>query len=215
MPRLMAALYDPVMRLVERRGLAAWRAELLAETHGSVLEVGAGTGLNLPYYPGAVTTLVLAEPDPHMRSALRRRVGIYGRRLTISDADADSLPFADGGFDTVVMTLLLCTVPDVSRALAEARRVLAPGGTLAFIEHVGGPEGSRRLRWQQRVEPAWRRVAGGCRLTRRTVESIEDAGFIVQWVKREDLPGALSLGSPVVRGVASTPDPDPAPRSVR
>jgi ubiquinone/menaquinone biosynthesis C-methylase UbiE len=210
MPRLMAALYDPVMRQIERRGLAAWRAELLAETSGRVLEVGAGTGLNLPHYPKAVTTLVLAEPDPHMRSALRRRVGHDGRRVTISDADAESLPFADGVFDVVVLTLVLCTVPDVSRALAESRRVLAPGGTLAFIEHVGGPEGSRRLRWQRRVEPAWRRVAGGCRLTRRTVEAIEAAGFTMKWMKREDLPGAFSLGSPVVRGVAS---PAPAPAS--
>ena len=200
---LMAALYDPVLRIAERRGLDGWRHEVLSELAGRVLEIGAGTGSNLPHYPPAVTELVLAEPDRHMREQLRRRLAREPeRRLTLSDADATALPFVDGVFDAVVMTLVLCTIADVPRALAEARRVLKPGGALVFLEHVGGAEGSRRLRWQRRMEPAWRRVAGGCRLTRDTLAAIERAGFTLERCAQSDLPGALRFGSPVVRGIA-------------
>ncbi len=206
MPRLMAALYDSVMRAAERRGLARWRAEVLAPLHGRVLEVGAGTGLNLPYYPRTVTELVLAEPDRYMRAHLSRRAAASAIPVTISDAAASPLPFADASFDGVVMTLVLCTVPDVEGALGEARRVLAPDGNLAFVEHVGGDEGSRRLRWQRRLEPLWRPVAGNCHLTRSTIEAIRDARFTMRFLYRDDLPGLMRLGSPVVRGVA-TPNP--------
>lgn len=200
----MAVLYDPVLGLAERRGLSAWRREVLVGLAGRVLEVGAGTGLNLPHYPAAVTSLVLAEPDAHMRTTLARRLERAPRPGTsVSDASATSLPFDRGTFDAVVMTLVLCTVDDVPAALAEAHRVLAPTGVLAFLEHVGGPAGSRRLRWQRRVEPAWRRVAGNCHLTRHTVEAIAAAGFRMRWMRRDDLPGPLRLGSPVVRGVAA------------
>lgn len=200
----MAVLYDPVLGLAERWGLSAWRREVLVGLAGRVLEVGAGTGLNLPHYPAAVTSLVLAEPDAHMREHLERRLEREPRRGTsISDASATSLPFDRGAFDAVVMTLVLCTVDDVPAALAEAYRVLAPTGVLAFLEHVGGPAGSRRLRWQRRVEPAWRRVAGNCHLTRHTVEAITAAGFRMRWMRSDDLPGPLRLGSPVVRGVAA------------
>lgn len=200
---LMAALYDPVLRLAERHGMERWRREALAGLSGRVLEIGAGTGRNLPFYPPAVSELVLVEPDRHMREQLHRRVGRAGTdRLTILDADALSLPFDSDAFDAVVMTLVLCTIPDVPRALAEARRVLKPGGTAAFLEHIGGEAGTRRRRWQGRIEPLWRRVAGGCHLTRDTVDAIAAAGFEVEWLKRSELPGAMRLGSPVVHGVA-------------
>ena len=206
MPRLMAALYDSVLCVAERRGLAQWRAEVLASLHGRVLEVGAGTGLNLPHYPRTVTELVLAEPDRHMRDRLSQRAAASRVPVTISDASASPLPFTGASFDGVVMTLVLCTVPDVAGALGEARRVLAPGGVLAFIEHVGGDEGSRRLRWQRFLEPLWRPVAGNCHLTRHTVEAIRHARFTMRFLYRDDLPGVMRLGSPVVRGVA-TPTP--------
>ncbi|HSJ64136.1 MAG TPA: class I SAM-dependent methyltransferase [Gemmatimonadaceae bacterium] len=208
MSRLMAALYDPVLRIVERRGLRQWRRETLAVLSGRVLEIGAGTGRNLPFYPEAVTELALLEPDAHMRAQLSPRAARASRRLTIHDGDAAALPFPDGAFDAVVVTLVLCTIPDVPGALAEARRVLAPHGTLVFIEHVGAVEGSRRRRWQRRLEPAWRRVAGGCRLTRDTLRAIADAGFTVRRVDASDLPGLMRLGSPVVRGVAQRGSPD-------
>lgn len=203
MSRLMAALYDPVLRVAEHRWFGQWRADILEDTHGRVLELGAGTGLNLQYYPPAVTELVLTEPDAHMRNVLRRRVARARVPATISDADAQDLPYADASFDAVVATLVLCSIPDVGRALGEVRRVLAPEGMLVFLEHVGGAAGSRRFRWQRRLEPVWSRVVGGCHLTRRTVESLADAGFVLRWIKYEDLPGPLALGAPVVRGAAS------------
>jgi ubiquinone/menaquinone biosynthesis C-methylase UbiE len=202
-PRLLAALYDPVLRIIEAGGLARWRAEVLQTARGRVLEIGAGTGLNLPHYPAAVDEVVLLEPDPHMRKRLVHRVRVSRARVTIVGAAAAPLPFGDSAFDTVVVTLVLCTVPDVPHALLEMRRVLKPGGQLVFLEHVGGAEGSRRLRWQRWMEPAWRRVAGDCHLTRRTVEAITTAGFTIDSLRGEDLPGPLRLGSPVVRGHAS------------
>lgn len=208
MPRLMAALYDSVLRVAERRGLARWRAEALAPLHGRVLEVGAGTGRNLPHFPPAVTELVLAEPDRHMRARLARRVVSARIPVTISDARAAPLPFADASFDGVVMTLVLCTVPDVAGALSEARRVLTPAGSLAFLEHVGGEPGSRRLRWQRRLEPLWRPVAGNCHLTRRTVDAIGAAGFTIRVLHSDDLAGVMRLGSPVVWGIATPRSPD-------
>ena len=198
----MAALYDPVLHFSERIAFSQWRAEVLAGAHGRVLEIGAGTGLNLPHYPPAVDELVLVEPDPHMRKRLTRRASRCRRRLMIVDAGAVPLPFGDGEFDAVVSTLVLCTVPDVPEALREVRRVLRTGGRFLFLEHVGGAEGSRRLRWQRRLEPSWRRLAGDCHLSRHTLQTISAAGFDVAWVRSEDLPGPLRLGSPVVRGDA-------------
>lgn len=199
----LATLYDPVVGFAERRGLSAWRRDVLANLGGRVLEIGAGTGLNLPHYPIAVRSLVLTEPDSHMRARLAARAAREHRAdITVSDASAGSLPFASESFDAVVMTLVLCTVDDPAAALAEAARVLVAGGALAFLEHIGGPAGSRRLRWQRRAEPVWRRVAGNCHLTRRTDDAIAAAGFRVVWMRREDLPGPMRLGSPVIRGVA-------------
>lgn len=198
----MALLYDPVLGIIERRGMSRWRAELLSAARGRVLEIGAGTGLNLPHYPEAVDEIVLVEPDHHMRSVLERRAKRSRHRVTVIDGAAGALPFGDHEFDTVVMTLLLCTVPDVAAALAEVRRVLDPGGVFLFLEHVGGEEGSRRLRWQRRLEPAWSLVAGNCHLSRHTVEAITSAGFRLEWIHAEDLPGPLRIGSPVVRGSA-------------
>lgn len=203
MPRLLAALYDPVLRIIEAGGLARWRAEVLQTARGRVLEVGAGTGLNLLYYPAAVDEVVLLEPDPHMRKRLARRVDEFRARGMIVGAAAVPLPFGDAEFDTVVVTLVLCTVPDVPNTLSEMRRVLKPGGHVVFLEHVGGAEGSWRLRWQRWMEPVWRRVAGDCHLTRHTVEAITTAGFTIDRLRSEDLPGPLRLGSPVVRGHAS------------
>ena len=202
MPRLLAAVYDPVLHAAERRWLSSWRAEVLSRARGRVLEIGAGTGLNIEHYPATVDEIVLTEPDPHMRKRLERKARSSSRRWRIVDSPAAPLSFGDGEFDTVVVTLVLCTVPDVPAALSEIRRVLKPNGELLFLEHVGGDEGSRRLVWQRRVEPMWRRVAGGCHLTRRTVEAITGAGFELTWIERHDFPGPLMLGSPVVRGAA-------------
>ena len=207
MPRLLAALYDRLMKATERACLQAWRAELLAPLEGAVLEVGAGTGANLAHFPKAVERLVLAEPDPAMRRRLAARV--VGRVVEIVDASVDKLPWPDQTFDAAVCTLVLCSVPHPATALAEIRRVLKPGGRLVFIEHVAAQDNSRRLRWQRRIEPIWMRLMGNCHLTRRTEEAIRTLGFELadSEVRRESLRKAFPLARPSIRGVARRPAP--------
>jgi ubiquinone/menaquinone biosynthesis C-methylase UbiE len=195
-----ALTYDPFLALGERRGMAARRRALLAEARGRVLELGAGTGLNLSHYP-AVAELVLTEPDPAMRGRLARRVARSRRPARVVAAGAEALPFADASFDTVVSTLVLCTVQDVDAALAEVRRVLAPGGRLLLIEHVRA--GSPRLeRWQDRLAGAWGAFASGCRCNQPTVERLEAAGLRVQ-LQPERWRGMPAVVAPLVVGTAA------------
>jgi len=197
---LLAALYDPMMKAAEDACLAAWRAELLAPLSGAVLEIGAGTGANLARYPKTITRLVLAEPDRAMRRRLAARAVSRAREVT--GAAAENLPFADGAFDFVVSTLVLCSVRDPAAALAEMRRVLKPGGRLVFIEHVAATDNVGRLRWQKLLEPIWKPLMGNCHLTRRTAEAIRTAGFALDEVKRESLRKTIPIARPSVRGTA-------------
>ena len=155
---MKARLYDAGAR--RSRGLETERASLLADARGRVLEVGAGTGLNARHYPAGVE-VVYTEPDPEM-----------ALRVPVIAAPAEELPFDDGSFDTVVSTLVLCAVSDPERAIAEIRRVLVPGGRLLFLEHVRADDGSALARWQDRLNPLWRAVAG-CNCNRRTIEKLE------------------------------------------
>jgi ubiquinone/menaquinone biosynthesis C-methylase UbiE len=168
--RFSARIYDPVLRLGEHRGMRARRAALLADAHGRVLEIGAGTGLNLAHYP-ASAELTLTEPVAAMRARLQERVRAAGRRADVLDAEAESLPFSDGAFDVVVSTLVLCTVGDPHAALREIGRVLRPGGQLLFIEHVRA-EGRARAWWQDHLARPWAAFAAGCRCNRATTAMI-------------------------------------------
>jgi ubiquinone/menaquinone biosynthesis C-methylase UbiE len=200
---LFAALYDPFMRSAERACLQDWRTELLESAAGEVLEIGAGTGANAPHYTSAVERLVLAEPDGAMAARLERRLlRCRARRVEVVRSPVERLPFEQGSFDAVVCTLVLCSVPDVGRALAEVRRVLRPGGTLFFLEHVAADGRPSRLAWQRRIEPAWSRLVEGCHLTRRTGQSLREAGFVVEKERRESLRGTLPFLRPSIRGVA-------------
>lgn len=201
----MSHIYDRFMRASEEHGLRAWRRELLKDLRGAVLEIGAGTGLNLTHYPEeGLSELVLSEPDPHMRAQLEPKLARHKGRLSpqLIDASAEALPFEDEHFDAVVCTLVLCTVPDPKATLSEVWRVLKPKGTLHVLEHVAADTNPGRLRWQRRIEPVWKHVAGGCHLTRRSQETLEDAGFSFDWVKRESMRKALPIVRPTVRGVA-------------
>jgi ubiquinone/menaquinone biosynthesis C-methylase UbiE len=169
--RLFAGVYDAFLALGERRVLRAHRSDLLGGAVGDVLEIGAGTGLNLPHYPAAAR-LTLTEPVAPMRERLRARLRATGRGASVVDATAESLPFADGAFDVVVSTLVLCTVDDPDRALREIRRVLRPGGQLVFIEHVRAGSGGRAW-WQDRLVRPWAAFAGGCRCNRPTTDLID------------------------------------------
>jgi ubiquinone/menaquinone biosynthesis C-methylase UbiE len=205
---IFARFYDRLMAGTERAGLARMRRELLASASGRVLELGAGTGHNLEYYTDAVTELVMTEPDPHMASRLRGR--LEGERTAADRASvivtpAEDLPFDDGSFDTIVATLVLCTVADPSRAIAEARRVLVEGGQLLFLEHVRSP--NRRLaRWQDRLERPWGFFAAGCHPNRATDQLLAGAGFWIDSMERDRLPKAPRIVRPLIRGVARRPE---------
>lgn len=202
---LMAAFYDRACVHAEEAGLSDWRAELLAALEGTVLEVGTGTGLNLPHYPEAVTRLVLSEPDRHMRRRLEHKPAAgLGANAEVVTASLDGLPMADASFDAVVATLVLCSVANPARALSEIHRVLRPGGRFVFLEHVAADpqHAAARYKWQGRIEPVWKRIADGCHLRRQTEQSIEEAGFDIEWIKREGLPKAPFWVRPSIRGAA-------------
>lgn len=204
MSRLLSLIYDRFMRASERACLEEWRTELLADLSGSILEIGAGTGANVPRYPAAVKKLVLVDDDPHMLAKLETRIANVRCEIEIEvrEASAVSLPFPDASFDAVVSTLVLCSVSDADAVLREIRRVLRPNGVFVYLEHVAGEEGSSRFAWQRRVEPVWKRIAGNCHLTRRTGDTIRRAGFVVEDERRESMRKALPIVRPTVRGIA-------------
>ena len=200
---LMSALYDRFMRQSEEACLDRWRAELLHDLAGSVLEVGAGTGATLAHYPDAVSRLVICEPDDHMRRRLQARSAkLRPGRVEIADCPAQALRWPADSFDAVVSSLVLCSVPDQAAALAEIRRVLKPGGRLVFLEHVAADSNPPRLKWQKRIEPVWKHLMDNCHLTRRTEAAIAAAGFRIEHVQRESIRKAMPLVRPSIRGVA-------------
>ena len=199
--RGFAAIYDRSMWLGERRGMRARRAELVNQARGLTVEIGSGTGLNLPLYPDDVDDLVLAEPDASMRVRLEKALGRSGRRAQILDAPAEHLPFADESVDTVVSTLVLCTVDAPDAALREIERVLRPGGQLLFIEHVRA-ESPARARWQDRLEKPWRRFARGCRCNRATAQLIAASGLTVDEVREASWRAMPPIVRPLIVGRA-------------
>jgi len=199
--RVFAELYDPFFWLSERAGLAARRRALIRQAAGRVLEIGAGTGLNARHYPDGVD-LVLSEPDEVMADRLRDRVATLGRPVTVVLAGAEALPFADGEFDTVVSTLVLCTVPDMDTALREIHRVLKPGGRLLFMEHVRS-ESPRWARWQDRLNRPWRAFAEGCNCNRATLDVLARSPLGVTDVEHGVMPAMVPLIRPLATGSAT------------
>lgn len=197
---MFAALYDRMMRRGEQRSMGRRRGELVANARGRTLEIGAGTGANIPHYPDAMDELILAEPFEPMRRRLERKLGESGRRASTLDASAEAIPLEDESLDTVVSTLVLCTVDFPDRALAEIARVLRPDGQLLFIEHVRS-HSPRVARWQDRLETPWRHFAAGCRCNRETIASIAAAGFSTE---HEDVrwKGVPPIVAPIVLGRA-------------
>jgi len=202
---IVALVYDPFLWLGERRGMRRRRSTLLEDAVGRVVEIGAGTGLNVEHYPDAVGDLVLLEPDPAMRRRLAHRLRRRARAGRIVGSPAEHLPLPDASVDTVVATLVLCTVDDPERALREIARVLRPDGQLLFIEHVRA--GSRILAaCQDHLHEPWRRFAGGCRCNRPTVELMRTCGFVVTadnvvWRGMPAIVRPLTVGRAVVTTV--------------
>lgn len=204
--RFFARFYDRLFAACEREGLTDLRREQLMAATGEVLELGAGTGLNLEHYPAAVTRLVLTEPEPAMADQLKAKVEGDPRSIEVHVAPGERVPFADGSFDTVVGTLMLCTAPDPGAVLAEAARVLRPGGRYLFMEHVRAEDGTGTARWQDRLERPWMFLAGGCHPNRRTPETLEGSGLELIELRRGEMPKpAGPLVRPLVIGSARLP----------
>jgi SAM-dependent methyltransferase len=199
--RLWARLYDLIMRRVEHGGLAALRREIVSQAYGRTLEIGAGTGANVPFYPATASPLILTEPDPHKLRRLRRRADRSRPDAQTVSARAHCLPFPDAAFDTVVATLVLCSVPSQADALAELRRVLRPDGRLLFIEHVRS-DNQRRARRQDRWRPVWRALTGGCEPNRDTTAAITAAGFNLADLRHDRMPASPSIVRPLAIGAA-------------
>ncbi|MET8654844.1 class I SAM-dependent methyltransferase [Nocardia aurea] len=175
------------------------RERACAGLHGRVVEIGFGSGLNVPFYPATVGSVSAVEPADLGWRLAGKRLAAATVPIERAGLDGQSLPFADDSFDSALSTWTMCTIPDIAAALAEVRRVLVPGGTLHFVEHGLAPDTSVR-RWQNRLNPVQKTVAGGCNLNRDIRGLLETAGYRIREIDvfyAEDTPkivGALSLG---------------------
>jgi ubiquinone/menaquinone biosynthesis C-methylase UbiE len=197
---ILAPAYDRMSRSSEEAGLGELRQGLLADATGRVLEIGAGTGVNLAHFGPSVKSLVLTDPEPPMLQRLQRAATEHRPDAQVLQAPAEELPFEDDSFDTVVSTLVLCGVEDQPRALREARRVLRPGGRLLFIEHVRADDPSL-ARFQDRIN-RFNRFLVGCECNRRTLTAIEAEQFEVTHVERTMTPKAPKFVRPLIVGSA-------------
>jgi ubiquinone/menaquinone biosynthesis C-methylase UbiE len=201
--RFFALTYDRQMAGTEKAGLRAFREALLAGAKGHVIEIGGGTGANLPCYGPAVESLTITEPELPMLRRLERTVREHRPAAKVLRAPAEDLPFDDHTFDVAVSTLVLCGADDQPRALRELRRVLRPGGQLLFFEHVRSDDpGTARL--QDRVN--WlNRLVVCCDCNRPTLHSIQSAGFTITQIEHTTLPKAPKFVRPAIMGSATTP----------
>ena len=198
---LFARGYDRFNKIAEDAGLRDKRRALLARAQGRTLEIGAGTGVNVELYPDSVTELVLTEPDSQMGRQLQKKLAGLGRAAEVVDAGGERLPFPYASFDTVVATLVLCTIPDPGAALAEIARVLKPTGHLLFLEHVRSSD-PRVAGWQDRIERPWEYFGRGCHPNRDTLATIQASALEVVEVERDRIPKAPPIVRPLIVGEA-------------
>lgn len=203
---IFARVYARMSVSMDAAGFAEQRRALVAGLRGRVVEVGAGNGLTFEHYPATVTEVLAVEPEPHLRAAAHEAARSAPVPVRVVDGFAEALPAGAGELDAAVVSLVLCSVHDQATALAEIRRVLRPGATLRFLEHVGADEPGA-LRRVQRVLDAtlWPRLFGGCHTGRSTVAAISDAGFVIDAVHRFRIPEgrAVSPAAACVRGSAT------------
>jgi ubiquinone/menaquinone biosynthesis C-methylase UbiE len=197
---LWARMYERINARAEAAGLGEERRRLLAGARGATIEIGAGTGLNVAYYPAELERLVLVEPDPHMAARLERRVRQQRPEAEIVNSTAEDLPFPDGMFDTAVATFVLCTVPNPRKALAEIRRVLRSDGRLLFLEHVRSAD-QRLARKQDRIRRLYRALID-CEPNRETLTTIASSGFTVESVRQGEVPAVPAVERPMIVGAA-------------
>lgn len=203
---IFARVYSKMGASMEAAGVADHRERLLAGLVGRVIEVGAGNGLNFAHYPDTVTEVIAVEPEPYLRARAILAAKNAAIKVAVVDGDAEHLPCEDASIDAAVTSLVLCSVANPSAALSEILRVLRPGGELRFYEHVLASD-ARLARVQRLVDPIWTRFAGGCRLTRNTLDVIQAAGFIIdeceQFLFQPCLPAKLA--APHILGRAHSP----------
>lgn len=178
-------LTDLAMR---NKRLGPYWERVISAAEGRVLEIGIGSGLNLARYPPAVRELLALEPDPNLISMARHRPSERTRPVTFLEASAERIPLEDESIDTVVSTWTMCTIPDIHRALKEMRRVLKPSGRLLFVEHGLAQEPGVR-KWQNRLDPLWIHVSGGCHLNRSIEDLVTGAGFEINHLQTGYIPG--------------------------
>jgi ubiquinone/menaquinone biosynthesis C-methylase UbiE len=173
---------------MRQKQLLPFRQRVIGAAEGRVLEIGIGSGLNFPLYSGTVASVIGLEPSSELLNMARPRAEAAAAPITLLDASAETIPLDSGTIDTVVTTWTLCTVPNAAQALGEMRRVLRPGGALLFVEHGRAPEPGV-ARWQDRLDPLWSRLAGGCHLNRKMDDLIGGSGFRIDALENARLPG--------------------------
>lgn len=193
-PRLMD-------RLMSGDEFQQLRQLLLRDTHGEVLEIGLGTGLNLPHYPGGLSCLHAVDPAPLLPDRVAQRCTAVAFPVQLEQVSAETLPFDEQTFDCVISTWTLCTIPDPVQALREIRRVLKPDGTFLFLEH-GRSDEARIAAWQDRVNPLQRIIGCGCNLNRKIDQLIEQAGLTIRQLERFQMRNVPRLGGEMYRGTA-------------
>jgi ubiquinone/menaquinone biosynthesis C-methylase UbiE len=176
------------------KGLNRLRRRVCAGLEGEVLEIGFGSGLNIPFYPPATKRVDAVEPSDVGWRLAQERVAASSTPVQRSGLDGQTLPFADGTHDAALSSFTLCTIPDASAALSEVHRVLKPGASLHFVEHGLAPDASVQ-KWQRRIEPVQKRLAGGCHLTRPIAEMITAAGFTITELDEFYEAGPKALGA--------------------
>jgi ubiquinone/menaquinone biosynthesis C-methylase UbiE len=200
--RFFAAIYDSLAGMVEKKGLSDLRREVVGKARGRVVEVGAGTGLNFSHYSPDVTEVIATEPSQHMLKRARQKAAEASVPISLEQTPGERLPLEDESVDTVVCTLVLCTVPDPAATLAEMRRVLKPDGRYLFFEHVRAPD-PKLARWQDRLEKPWGFVGAGCHPNRDTETHIERAGFVLEKIDRFMFRPTFPLTRPHIKCVAT------------
>lgn len=204
--RMFAWGYPRLMSISERAGGAAMRARVIGQARGRTLEIGAGSGFNLPHYPPAVTELVITEPSPHMIELLRRRLAADPPPVTrceLVQTGAEVLPFADASFDTVTGGYVHCSIPRPELAVSEIARVLKPGGRYLFLEHVRAESLLGTV--QDLIEPLHVYIAAGCHPNRRTEQLMRDSPLVLEWIEHTTLPASVPSVRPVIIGAARKP----------
>jgi ubiquinone/menaquinone biosynthesis C-methylase UbiE len=178
-------LCDLAMRNKQLRGM---RERVIGAAEGRVLEIGVGSGMNLPFYRPPVREILALEPAPRLMTMARDKSPATSISISFLEASAEAIPLDQHSVDTVITTWTLCSIPQAAVALSEMRRVLRPGGKLLFAEHGLAPDESVR-RWQDRLTPAWRYIGGGCHLNRPIRSMIEGTGFRIARIETGYIPG--------------------------